>query len=95
MASGRGAKGMDGFAPVGPLLTDEVDPANLIIRTRLNGKIMQESSTSLLIWPVNELIAFISEAMTLFPGDVITTGTPSGVGPMQAGDIVEVSIEGI
>lgn len=89
------AKGMDGFAPVGPLLTDEVDPANLTVRTRLNGKIMQESSTSLLIWPVNELIAFISESMTLLPGDVITTGTPSGVGPMQAGDVVEVSIEGI
>ncbi|HAL74798.1 MAG TPA: 2-hydroxyhepta-2,4-diene-1,7-dioate isomerase [Clostridiales bacterium] len=89
------AKGMDGFAPVGPLLTDEVDPANLAIRTRLNGKIMQESSTSLLIWPVNELIAFISESMTVLPGDVITTGTPSGVGPMQAGDVVEVSIEGI
>jgi 2-keto-4-pentenoate hydratase/2-oxohepta-3-ene-1,7-dioic acid hydratase in catechol pathway len=89
------AKSMDGFAPVGPLLTDEVDPANLAIRTRLNGKIMQESSTSLLIWPVDELIAFISESMTLLPGDVITTGTPSGVGPMQAGDVVEVSIEGI
>jgi len=89
------AKGMDGFAPVGPLLTDEVNPANLTVRTRLNGKIMQESSTSLLIWPVNELIAFISESMTLMPGDVITTGTPSGVGPMQSGDVVEVSIEGI
>ena len=89
------AKGMDGFAPIGPVLTDEIDPSNLTIRTRLNGKIMQESSTSLLIWPVNELIAFISESMTLLPGDVITTGTPSGVGPMKAGDVVEVSIEGI
>lgn len=89
------AKAMDGFAPVGPVLTDEVDPDNLIIRTRLNGKIMQESSTSQLIWPVGELVAFISESMTLLPGDVITTGTPSGVGPMRAGDVVEVSIEGI
>lgn len=89
------AKGFDGFAPIGPLLTDEVDPDNLLIQTRLNGIIVQESSTSQLIWPVNELVAFISEAMTLLPGDVITTGTPAGVGPMQDGDRVEISIEGI
>lgn len=89
------AKGFDGFAPIGPVLTDEVDPANLIIRTRLNGKIMQQSSTGMLIWPVGELIAFISQAMTLLPGDVVTTGTPAGVGPMKDGDLVEISIEGI
>lgn len=89
------AKGFDGFAPVGPLLTDEVDPTSLSIRTRLNGKIVQESSTSLQIWNVYELVSFISHAMTLLPGDVVTTGTPAGVGPMQAGDRVEVSIEGI
>jgi 2-keto-4-pentenoate hydratase/2-oxohepta-3-ene-1,7-dioic acid hydratase in catechol pathway len=89
------AKGFDGFAPVGPLLTDEIDPDNVVIRTRLNGKIVQESSTSQLIWPIGELVAFISQAMTLLPGDVITTGTPAGVGPMQNGDRVEISIEGI
>ncbi len=89
------AKGFDGFAPTGPILTDEVDPANLTIRTRLNGHIVQESSTSRLIWPVGELVAFITAAITLLPGDVITTGTPSGVGPMQDGDVVEISVEGI
>jgi 2-keto-4-pentenoate hydratase/2-oxohepta-3-ene-1,7-dioic acid hydratase in catechol pathway len=89
------AKGFDGFAPIGPVLTDEVDPGSLMLRTRLNGKIMQQSSTSRLIWPVNELVAFASQAMTLLPGDVITTGTPSGVGPMHDGDLVEICIEGI
>ncbi len=89
------AKGFDSFAPIGPVLTDEVDPSDLMIRTRLNGKIVQQSSTSDQIWPVNELIAFITEVMTLLPGDVVTTGTPSGVGPMQAGDLVEISIDGI
>ena len=89
------AKGFDGFAPIGPLVTDEVNPDNLTIRTRLNGKIRQDSSTANLIWPVGELIAFITSCMTLLPGDVVTTGTPAGVGPMQAGDDVIVSIEGI
>jgi 2-keto-4-pentenoate hydratase/2-oxohepta-3-ene-1,7-dioic acid hydratase in catechol pathway len=89
------AKSFDGFAPVGPLLTDEVDPDHLMIRTLLNGKTVQEASTSQMIWPVAELVAFISSAMTLLPGDVITTGTPSGIGPMNDGDLVEVCIEGI
>lgn len=89
------AKGFDGFAPIGPLVTDEVNPDNLTIRTRLNGKIRQESSTANLIWPVGALLEFITACMTLMPGDVVTTGTPSGVGPMQDGDDVAVSIEGI
>jgi len=89
------AKGFDGFAPIGPLLTDEVDPDHLMLRTRLNGKIVQESSTSQMIWPVRELIAFTSSVMTLLPGDVITTGTPSGIGPLAEGDLIEISIEGI
>lgn len=89
------AKGFDGFAPVGPLLTDEVNPANLTIRTRLNGKIVQESTTASLIWSIGELLEFITACMTLNPGDVVTTGTPSGVGPMQDGDVVAISIEGI
>jgi 2-keto-4-pentenoate hydratase/2-oxohepta-3-ene-1,7-dioic acid hydratase in catechol pathway len=89
------AKGFDSFAPIGPLVTDEVNPASLTIRTRLNGKIRQESSTAHLIWSVGELLEFITGCMTLLPGDVVTTGTPSGVGPMQDGDDVAVSIEGI
>ncbi len=89
------AKGFDTFAPIGPVVTDEVDPGRLAIRTRLNGKIKQESSTANLIWPVGELIEFITACMTLEPGDIVTTGTPSGVGPMQPGDDVEVSVEGI
>ena len=89
------AKGMDGFAPVGPIVTDEVNPDKLRLRTRLNGKIVQESSTSKMIMSVAELVAFISEYMTLLPGDVVVTGTPAGIGPLQGGDKVEVSIEGI
>lgn len=89
------AKGFDGFAPIGPLVTDEVDPTGLVIRTRLNGKIVQESSTANLIWPVGELIEFITDCMTLLPGDVVTTGTPSGVGPLNDGDLVQISIEGV
>lgn len=89
------AKGFDTFAPVGPLVTDEVDPQNLKIRTRVNGKIRQDSTTANQIWPVYELIEFITACMTLMPGDVVATGTPSGVGPIQPKDIVEISIEGI
>lgn len=89
------AKGMDHFAPVGPVLTDEVDPNHLRLRTRLNGKIVQESSTDKMLFGVYELISFISHYVTLLPGDVVSTGTPAGVGPMKAGDKVEVSIEGI
>jgi len=89
------AKGMDGFSPIGPLVTDEIDPAHVGIRTRLNGKTVQESSTDLLIWSVPALIEFITETITLLPGDVVTTGTPSGVGPMGPGDVVEIEIDGI
>jgi 2-keto-4-pentenoate hydratase/2-oxohepta-3-ene-1,7-dioic acid hydratase in catechol pathway len=89
------AKSFDGFAPIGPVLTDEIDPDHVMVRTSLNGKTVQESSTAQMIWPVAELIAFISSVMTLLPGDVITTGTPSGIGPMVDGDRVEIIIEGI
>lgn len=89
------AKGMDGFAPIGPVVTDEIDPDNCLIRTRLNGIVKQEASTRQLIWPIGELIAFITASMTLLPGDVVTTGTPSGVGPMEDGDTVEIEIDGI
>ncbi len=89
------AKSFDTFAPIGPLVTDEVDPASLQITTTLNGHVRQHESTSQLIWSVGELIEFITQCMTLLPGDVVTTGTPAGVGPMQTGDTVSVTIEGI
>ncbi|WP_130868324.1 fumarylacetoacetate hydrolase family protein [Intestinimonas massiliensis (ex Afouda et al. 2020)] len=88
-------KNMDGFAPMGPLVTDEVDPAHLEITTRLNGAVVQHSNTELLITSVRKTIAFITASMTLEPGDVIATGTPAGVGPMVPGDVVEVEIGGI
>jgi 2-keto-4-pentenoate hydratase/2-oxohepta-3-ene-1,7-dioic acid hydratase in catechol pathway len=85
-------KAFDGFAPIGPRIVTGLDPAGLTIKTRLNGEPRQESSTSLLIYSVPELLAFITEAITLLPGDVVLTGTPAGIGPMEAGDVVEVEI---
>jgi 2-keto-4-pentenoate hydratase/2-oxohepta-3-ene-1,7-dioic acid hydratase in catechol pathway len=89
------AKGFDTFAPIGPCIETDLDPGNLALETRLNGVVKQKTSTSELIFPVYELVSFISQVMTLLPGDVIATGTTSGIGPMQPGDIVEVTIEGI
>lgn len=89
------AKSFDTFAPMGPCIETELDPSNLALETRLNGVVKQKTSTSELVFPVDELVSFISHVMTLLPGDVIATGTTSGVGPMQPGDIVEVTIEGI
>ena len=88
-------KGFDTFAPVGPFIETEADPADLRIRTLLNGELKQDSSTKNLIFSVPELISFISKVMTLLPGDIIATGTPSGISPMKPGDVVEVEIEGI
>ena len=88
-------KCMDGFCPIGPLVTDEVDGADLAITTRLNGKTVQDSRTSLFMTKLGELVEFITACITLEPGDVVTTGTPAGVGPMHSGDTVEVEIEGI
>ncbi|MCL2149903.1 MAG: fumarylacetoacetate hydrolase family protein [Dehalococcoidia bacterium] len=89
------AKGFDTFAPLGPWIETELDPASLLIETYLNGVRRQKASTAELIFPVSEIVSFVSSVMTLLPGDVIATGTPSGVGPMQPGDIVEVRIQGI
>jgi len=86
------AKGFDTFAPIGPCIETKLDPGNAILETYLNGKLKQHTSTSDLIYPVPELISFISNVMTLLPGDVIATGTPSGIGPMQPGDTVEIKI---
>ena len=89
------AKGMDGFAPIGPWITDEVDGTDLKLETRLNGKTVQSSRTSMLMTKIPALLAFITASMTLEPGDVVSTGTPAGVGPMQPGDVVEVEIESV
>ena len=88
-------KGFDTFAPLGPWIETELDPSNLSIETYLNGELRQRAITADLIFSVQEIISFVSGVMTLFPGDVIATGTPSGVGEMKSGDIVEVKIQGI
>ena len=88
-------KSMDGFCPVGPWVTDEVDPSGLALETRLNGKVVQQGNTADFITGIPKLIEFITAAMTLEPGDVIATGTPAGIGPMIPGDTVEVEIQGI
>lgn len=88
-------KGFDTFAPFGPFIETDLDPSNLHISTYLNDEVKQSSNTSMLIFNVPKLISFISNVMTLLPGDIISTGTPSGIGPMKKGDTVEVHIEGI
>jgi 2-keto-4-pentenoate hydratase/2-oxohepta-3-ene-1,7-dioic acid hydratase in catechol pathway len=90
------AKGFDTFAPLGPWIETEIaNPGNLTVEAYLNGERRQYSNTSNLIFGVAAQVAFISRIMTLLPGDVIATGTPSGIGPMQPGDVVEVRVEGI
>ena len=91
-------KSFDTFGPIGPQIVrpqDIGDAQNLSIRCRLNGKTVQESDTKHMIFSITEIIAFVSLNFTLMPGDIITTGTPSGVGPIQGGDTVEVEIEKI
>jgi 2-keto-4-pentenoate hydratase/2-oxohepta-3-ene-1,7-dioic acid hydratase in catechol pathway len=99
------AKGADGFCPFGPWVTtaDEIaDPEDLALRTWVNGELRQDASTSDLVFSIPELIAFITEAITLEPGDLILTGTPSGVGMaldpprfLEPGDVVRIEIEGL
>ena len=90
------AKGFDTFCPTGPFVTDEIDPdAGIGVQTRLNGELRQDGNTRDLIFPIDFLLRHITAAITLYPGDLIPTGTPSGVGPMQPGDTVEVTIEGM
>ena len=89
------AKGFDTFAPFGPWIETDLDPSDLRITGRVNGAIRQDSSTRELIFPVPFLVAYLSRVMTLLPGDLIATGTPSGIGPLVPGDRVEVTIEGI
>lgn len=89
------AKSFDTFAAIGPCIATEIDPHRLRIKTFLNGKLKQSGNTRNLIFPVPSIVRFISQVMTLNPGDVITTGTPAGVGPMNPGDRVDIQIEGI
>jgi 2-keto-4-pentenoate hydratase/2-oxohepta-3-ene-1,7-dioic acid hydratase in catechol pathway len=89
------AKGYDTFCPLGPWIETVLDPADLALRTDLDGEVKQDSRTSLLLHDVPTLIAYISHVMTLLPGDVILTGTPAGVGPMLDGQTVSVTIDGI
>lgn len=89
------AKSFDSFCPLGPAIVRGIDCNNCAISSRLNGVIRQCSNTSQLIFDVPYIISFVSRVMTLLPGDVICTGTPSGVGPMQDGDLIEVEIENI
>jgi 2-keto-4-pentenoate hydratase/2-oxohepta-3-ene-1,7-dioic acid hydratase in catechol pathway len=89
------AKGFDSFCPLGPWIETEFDPADVEVRTELNGEVKQLGRTSLMIFDVPSVIAYITSFMTLLPGDVVLTGTPAGVGPMQPGDDVSVTVEGI
>ncbi len=89
------AKGFDTFCPIGPIITDEINPNQVEVKLLQNGEVRQQGNTSMFLVPVQELVSYVSSVMTLLPGDVITTGTPSGIGPMHAGDTISVEIEGI
>jgi 2-keto-4-pentenoate hydratase/2-oxohepta-3-ene-1,7-dioic acid hydratase in catechol pathway len=89
------AKGFDTFAPLGPCIATGLSPDDLRVTGTLNGTVKQDSSTRELIFPVASLIAYISRIMTLLPGDIVSTGTPAGIGPLQPGDEIVVDVEGI
>jgi 2-keto-4-pentenoate hydratase/2-oxohepta-3-ene-1,7-dioic acid hydratase in catechol pathway len=89
------AKGFDGFCPLGPWVETELDPSDLEVACRVNGQVRQTGRTSAMAFPPAALVSYVSQVMTLLPGDVILTGTPAGIGPLSAGDQVEVEVEGI
>lgn len=89
------AKGFDTFCPVGPCLVSGLDLADLRVEGRVNGQIRQRSTTAQLVFTPEYLVWFVSRVMTLLPGDIISTGTPAGIGPLHAGDHVEVEVEGV
>ncbi|HEY6659795.1 MAG TPA: fumarylacetoacetate hydrolase family protein [Pyrinomonadaceae bacterium] len=89
------SKSFDTFCPVGPWIETDIDPRNVAIETRLNGEVKQKGNTADMAFPVAFLIRYISEIMTLYPGDLIATGTPAGVSRMKRGDTVEVEVDGI
>ena len=89
------AKSFDTFAAIGPCIETELDPGNVSLESYLNGELKQRGNTSDLIFSVPEIISYVSHIMTLLPGDIIATGTPSGIGPMNPGDTVEIKIKQI
>ncbi|MCK4384829.1 MAG: fumarylacetoacetate hydrolase family protein [candidate division Zixibacteria bacterium] len=89
------AKSFDTFCPLGPFIVDKIDLGNLKIQSYLNGRLRQSSNTNQMIFSVERIVSLVSQVMTLLPGDVISTGTPAGVGPMKPGDTVEIFIENI
>src|SRR3954469_16091861 len=89
------AKSFDTFTPLGPYIETKMDPSNLTIQQFQNGQLRQNSNTSQLIFNCSQIVSFVSTNMTLLPGDVIVTGTPSGVGPIESGDRLEVRIQGL
>ena len=89
------AKGFDTFCPIGPWIQTELDVTDLRLATRLDGVTVQDSRTSLLMHPVAKVVAYVSAMMTLLPGDLLLTGTPAGVGPVEPGQRVDVEIEGV
>jgi 2-keto-4-pentenoate hydratase/2-oxohepta-3-ene-1,7-dioic acid hydratase in catechol pathway len=89
------AKGFDGSAPIGPWIETDLDPNDVIVRTRLNGEIRQQASTSEMVFGVATLIEYITVFMTLLPGDILLTGTPEGVGTLSDKDVVEIEVDGV
>ena len=89
------AKGYDSFCPLGPWIETAVEPLGLRLRARVNGEVRQDANTKEMVFGPVQLVSFVSRVMTLLPGDVISTGTPLGVGAVEPGDIVEIEIEGI
>jgi 2-keto-4-pentenoate hydratase/2-oxohepta-3-ene-1,7-dioic acid hydratase in catechol pathway len=89
------AKGFDTFCPLGPVVETDMDPSAVKVQSRLNGEVRQDSNTEHLIFNIPFLMEFITNVMTLEPGDVIMTGTPEGVGPMNRGDTIEIEVEGV
>jgi len=90
------AKGFDTFCPAGPVVSNDLDPwAGVNVQTRVNGQIRQDGNTRDFIFPLDIILRYISQTMTLEPGDLIATGTPEGVGPVVAGDVVAVTVEGV
>lgn len=88
-------KSFDTFCPIGPWIETELDPTDIGVTVRVNGELRQQGRTSQMAFPADYLVRYISRHMTLIPGDIIATGTPSGVGPLKPGDTVTVEIEGI
>jgi 2-keto-4-pentenoate hydratase/2-oxohepta-3-ene-1,7-dioic acid hydratase in catechol pathway len=89
------AKGFDTFCPIGPHIETDINPADVLVEAHVNGALRQTGSTSQMVYPCAYLVRWISRMMTLYPGDVIATGTPAGVAPLVAGDVVAVSVAGI